>query len=297
MMPRVSVVMSVFNDAGYLRESINSILTQTFTDFEFIIVNDGSTDGTEEIVRSYNDKRIVYVSNVNNIKLAASLNKAIKMSKGQYIARMDADDISLPSRLQKQVDFLDGNPDYGVVGSWIQIFGERSGIGEYPESYRKIFYDFIFPDKTVAHPAVLIRKSVMTANNIFYDEDFDVAQDYKLWNDLKHYCKITNLQTVLLKYRVHGMSTTSTSRVSQLRKVQSVRMREFERYLSRKLKVYEEKVLLNGQFEDISIIQLLDILIRYIRFYSFKSFKKLLLSWLGKNSTYYTKLKCFFKKH
>lgn len=114
--PKVSVVMSVYNGEKYLPETIDSILNQTFKDFEFIIINDGSTDKTAKILTSYDDPRI-RIFNQENMGLTKSLNRAISLAKGEYIARMDADDISYPERLKKQVDYLNKNPDIGLVGS------------------------------------------------------------------------------------------------------------------------------------------------------------------------------------
>jgi len=214
-MPKVSVVMSVYNDEKYLKESMDSILSQTFDDFEFIIVNDGSSDKTEEIIKSYNDSRIVYVANIQNLGLPASLNKGIRLANGEYIARMDGDDISFPERFVKQVKFLDINRDYGVVGCWIHSFGRVDHITKYSNNFSDIFYAFIKNDATLCHPAAMIRKSILLDYNIFYCESFSSAQDFKLWNDIKHVSKISNIQEVLLKYRTHYGSITSSKSIEQ----------------------------------------------------------------------------------
>ncbi|NHJ46179.1 MAG: glycosyltransferase family 2 protein, partial [Asgard group archaeon] len=114
---KVTVLMSVFNGEKYLREAIDSVLHQTFTDFEFLIINDGSTDNSVEIINSYDDERIHLVHNEQNIGLAASLNKGINLARGEYIARMDCDDINHQTRLEKQVKFMDKNPDIGLLSS------------------------------------------------------------------------------------------------------------------------------------------------------------------------------------
>ena len=120
----VTVLMPVYNGEMYLREAIDSILHQTFTDFEFLIINDGSTDNSETIILSYDDSRIRYEKNDSNLKLIATLNKGIELAKGKYIVRMDADDISIPDRIEKQVAFLEKNPDVGICGSWFTAFGQ-----------------------------------------------------------------------------------------------------------------------------------------------------------------------------
>ena len=121
--PLVTVLMAVYNGEKYLREAIESILDQTYTNFEFLIINDGSSDRTEEIILSYNDKRIRYIKNEQNLKLIASLNKGLDLAKGEFIARMDADDISLPERLEKQINFLEKHPEIGLLGSWVRTLG------------------------------------------------------------------------------------------------------------------------------------------------------------------------------
>ena len=121
----VSVIMPVYNGAMYLNEAITSILRQTYSNFEFIIINDGSTDLSEEIILSFSDSRIVYVKNPENYRLIKTLNLGFSMAKGRYIARMDADDISHPDRLLKQVDFLDHNIEYGLVGTGVNLLNSE----------------------------------------------------------------------------------------------------------------------------------------------------------------------------
>lgn len=228
-MPKVSVLMACYNSEKYLRESIDSILAQSFRDFEFIIIDDASTDSTASIISSYCDDRIICLRNEANKKLAYSLNRGLEIARGDYIARMDADDISTPNRFSEQVNFLDANLEFGVVGSSIQMFGCTNKIVSYPSSHKAIYYDFIAPKRTIAHPTAMLRRSVLVEHGLTYDESFDVAQDYKLWNQLKHVCKLTNLKTPLLLYRTHGQSTTETRKERQLELVRSVRRSELAR--------------------------------------------------------------------
>ncbi|HKQ33129.1 MAG TPA: glycosyltransferase family A protein, partial [Thermodesulfobacteriota bacterium] len=118
MTPKVTVLMTVYNGEKFLNEAIDGILNQTFRDFEFLIINDGSTDGSREIIKSYKDPRINLVDNESNIGLTASLNRGLSLAGGEYIARQDADDISLPERLEKQISILERNPDIALLGSW-----------------------------------------------------------------------------------------------------------------------------------------------------------------------------------
>jgi len=205
----ISVLMSVFNGERYLQASVASILEQTFRDFEFIIINDGSTDNTAEILASYNDPRIIIVNNEANIGLTKSLNKGLKLARGKYIARMDADDISLPKRVEKQVAFMDANPEIGVCGTWLEAFcGDKKYIFSYPEHHDDIFAGLLFGG-TIGHPTVMIRKENILTLNEFYNEEFVCAQDAEYWARLGALgVKLANIGEVLLKYRIHESSVS-----------------------------------------------------------------------------------------
>lgn len=198
--PIISVVMPVYNGEKYLKESIESILNQTFTDFEFIIVNDGSTDKTEEIVLSYDDDRIRYVKNETNLQIVKTLNKGIALAKGKYIARMDADDISLPERFAKQVAFMDDNKDIDVCGCHLKVFGKQSFIQKYPVTHEKIKPTLLFYC-ALPHPGVLIRCGFF--KNQAYNLEYQKAEDYHLWASNMMARKYANIPEVLVHYRIH----------------------------------------------------------------------------------------------
>ena len=124
--------MAAYNEEAYIRDAIVSVLNQTYENFEFIIINDGSTDQTESIIISITDKRIKYLKNEVNIKLIDSLNKGIALATGKYIARMDSDDICFPERLEKQVEFMEANPNIGISGAQLELFGRSKGQMNYP---------------------------------------------------------------------------------------------------------------------------------------------------------------------
>lgn len=211
-MPKISVLMSVYNtQEEYLREAIESILNQTYTDFEFIIINDGSSNNAKEVIMSYNDSRIKYFEQENK-GLIYTLNQGLKFCNGEYIARMDSDDISLPNRFEKQVEILDSNSEIGVVGALIQIFPNKEKIAPYVE-YPK-FLDLIKTNQ-LAHPVVMIRKSILEKFNLKY-ENFLYAEDYELWSRFIKYSKIYNIQEVLLKYRIHPSSVSSKFNKQQI---------------------------------------------------------------------------------
>ena len=155
---RISIIMPAYNAEKYIREAIESILNQTYTDFEFIIINDGSTDKTKEIIKSYSDPRIVYMENEENSGIVVTLNKGLKCAQGEYIARMDSDDISLPDRFEKQIAYMDKHKDVGVLGTSIIIFGEgiKEQIYQFDSKYKKAKADLFF-NSSLAHPTVMIQ--------------------------------------------------------------------------------------------------------------------------------------------
>jgi glycosyltransferase involved in cell wall biosynthesis len=214
--PRVTVLMSVFNGEKYLREAIDSILNQTFKDFEFLIINDCSTDGTAEILGSYHDPRIRIVYNEENIGLTKSLNKGLKLAKGEYIARMDADDISLPERLQKQVEFLDTHPEIGVLGTWIQWIDESSKSSRiiHPPTAPGVIGWFLIFENCVAHPSVMMRADVIKQLG-FYNVEAIHAQDYDLWVRANFITRIANIPDTLLQLRVWEGSISSRQAQTQ----------------------------------------------------------------------------------
>ncbi len=202
--PTISVVMPAYNAERYIAEAIDSILAQTFTDFEFIIINDGSTDRTKEIILSYNDPRIIYIENEENSGICVTLNKGLDSARGKYIARMDSDDISLPNRFEMQVRYMDAHPEISVCGSDFIVFGE--GIKEY--TFKQVHDSddcaagLIF-NPCLAHPSVMIRKTILDNNKISYNNDFRGLEDFKMWWEIAQHARITNLPITLLKYRHH----------------------------------------------------------------------------------------------
>ena len=211
-MPKISVVMPVYNGEKYLREAIESILSQTYTDFEFIIINDASSDSTEEIIKSYDDNRIVYLKNEQNLGVAGTLNRGLDTAKGEYIARMDADDISLPQRFEKQVEFMDKHQNVGVCGSHIRIFeddgSEKTFI--YSQSDAELRVDMLF-NCPFAHPAVMIRKFILDNYNILYNLEYEKAEDYRMWYDIMSVSSGYNIQQQLLRYRHHQKQVTKVN--------------------------------------------------------------------------------------
>lgn len=223
--PIISVVMSVYNGEKYLKEAIDSILSQSYTDFEFLIVDDGSTDKSLEIISSYEDKRILLIKNVINLGLAKSLNSGIKHARGKYIARMDADDIALPSRLDKQFSFMEKNDNIDICGSWVQIIGQSKGIvWKYPVESDDIKIQLLF-NSAFAHPTVFFRKNSFLDRGLLYDESIKSAQDYELWNRVAKCCEMKNIPEVLLHYRLHQDQVGKQYKSSQIDTAKNVRVK------------------------------------------------------------------------
>jgi len=206
--------MSVYNESNYLNKAIDSILAQTYKEFEFIIVDDCSQDGSFEIVQGYakKDNRIKVIKNKINLGLAVSLNKAVEESKGKYIARMDADDISLPSRLQKQIEYMEKNTAIHICGTglvYIDKNGQELKKLLMAPTHKQIQKE-ICKRSPFAHPSVMIRRSFFDMVGL-YDQKLRKAQDYELWaRGLVKGAKYANLGEHLLFYRYEPVKTVKT---------------------------------------------------------------------------------------
>ena len=213
--PAISVIMAVYNGEKFLRQAIDSILNQTLGDFEFIIINDGSTDDTQNILESYSDPRIDLYQH-ENIGLTKSLNRGLKEAKGRYIARMDADDISYPHRFKKQFDFLEKNNEYAVVGSFVKAIDCKSKIIytiEKPVSDKEI-KEHLKNDNCIAHGSAFFRKKCIFDVGL-YDESIKTAQDYDLFLRLSEKYRLANIPEYLYGWREHDQGISKKFRESQ----------------------------------------------------------------------------------
>lgn len=225
--PLVTVLMPVYNGEKYLCESIDSILDQTFHNYEFLIINDGSTDRSVEIVKSYRDPRIKLVHNGRNLGLIETLNRGIRISRGEYIARMDSDDISLPRRIEIQTNEMDKHDDWGICGSWVRILGgaDSGTVQCYPTKSKYLMCELLF-DSPMAHPSIMIRKETIFKSNEYYDENFKHAEDYDLWCRLAKITSMSNIPKILLTYRIHGSQTGSKHSAEQKSAANRIRFRQ-----------------------------------------------------------------------
>ena len=256
--PLVSVLMSVYNArVDELRQSIESILNQTFPDFEFIIINDGSTNDTEDVILSYNDKRIRYVKNEKNLKIIASLNKGLKLCRGKYIARLDADDYSAPNRLERQVEYMEKHPNVGGLGTFFKRLhtGEEIELPTEPEDVKLLSR---YVRGCISNPSGMIRRSVLVDNNLEYDKNCLHAEDFKLWADLTYYCDLAVIPEVLTFIRSHEDGVSKTNQQWQDKMVKVVLLdnmiRDFDcdkNYLySILMKYIKDEPLTLKEFED-----------------------------------------------
>lgn len=207
-LPTVSVLLAVYNGAQYIQEAIDSILKQTLTQLELIIIDDGSSDDSVAIIQTFKDKRIIFLKNEVNRRKSYTLNRAISIAKGKYLSIMDQDDIAFPQKLERQVSFMEARPEIGICGTQFQTFGQYvdSEVSKYPLSHEEIQLLQLYASP-FAHPSVLIRRSALEKLDNFYHENI-IAEDYHLWSRLLLVTKGANLPEVLLHYRIHPSSIT-----------------------------------------------------------------------------------------
>lgn len=202
-MAEVTIVLPVYNGERYLREAIDSVLAQTFRDFELWVVNDGSTDGTVGIVDSYSDPRVKRIDNPHNMGLVATLNRAFAMVESPYVARMDDDDLWHAHKLELQMALLKSRPDVGVCGTSIHKFGDLDSVNIFPEESDALKVGLLFYCM-MSHPSVVYRRSMLVETGLCYRKDYFPAEDYKMWIDVLQHSNIYNIQQPLVEYRQHG---------------------------------------------------------------------------------------------
>jgi len=208
---KISVLMPVFNASPYLPDAIDSILLQTFTDFELIIVDDGSTDNSLEVAENYacKDSRVRVLRNAKNYGLSYCRNRHLREAQGEYLALMDADDVSETERLRIQNDFLDDSPDVAIVGTWVKLMEERVTDGGNSKIWRTPTQDWgiksdLLYGPPLANPSVMMRAAPLKRHGLCYDESYVSAEDYLFWVDSCPLVKMANIPVPLLHYRIHA---------------------------------------------------------------------------------------------
>lgn len=261
--------MPVYNGEKYLAEAIESVLSQSFGEFEFIIVNDGSTDGTEKIIRSYSDSRIRYINLVQNVGLSEALNAGLAVAQGKYIARMDADDLSSPTRFARQVNFLDGHPDYVAVGCFVAKMDQNR---EFVTSEGGRFLDDddlrlgLAVENVYYHGEVMFRGDVVKEQQLHYRKESYPADDYQMWCDLSKFGKFGLVEQILYVYMVNEQGISHTKRVLMKEKVREVSnayvtahgrplqtLREINNFGNKVRNLKNKKMLLEGVWIEVDI--------------------------------------------
>lgn len=206
-MPKVSVLMPIYRtDRQYLKAVIDSILSQTFTDFELLILDDCPEDSREDVIRSYTDKRMQYFKNESNKGISFSRNRLTTLARGNYLAVIDHDDVALPTRFEEQVRVLDSHPEIGIVGCYIELF-PHTKIMSFPQNNDQI-EQYLMQGCAVPHTGAMIRADILPDNP--YEDKFSPAEDYALWCRLIGKTQFYNIPKVLMKYRIHDNNTTKT---------------------------------------------------------------------------------------
>lgn len=220
--------MPVYNSASFLKEAINSILNQTYTNFEFLIINDGSTDETVTIIESFKDNRIRLLNLDKNYGIVTALNKGLELVKGIYLARMDADDISFSCRLEKQVKFLEQNQKIGCLGTnflWLDTSSEKSWITHFDSEDIRIGLLFGCP---ICHPTVMLRVDILKLYHLNYSHNYPYAEDYQLWTKIIQYTDIINLKEPLLYYRRHIGQTSMLKNKTQSKSMIKIQLQQLQ---------------------------------------------------------------------
>ena len=229
MHPKITVLMSVFNAESFLHDAVDSVLNQSFKDFEFIIFDDKSSDRSLEILNKYRDERIVLIQNAQNEGLTKNLVRGMELAKGDYVARMDADDICQSHRLRTQLSFLEQNAEITVVGSAV-IYFDGTGyesVARQPAEHDEIKCELLY-GFTMLHPSVMFRKADFDRHGLSYNPHFVYSQDHDLWTRAIRLVRFANIQEPLLKMREHPMKIGRTKRPKQQELSNEVRKRQLD---------------------------------------------------------------------
>lgn len=203
--PVLSIVMPVYNRDKYISISVKSILSQTFSDYELIIINDGSTDKTEDIIKNFNDERIILINNEHNRGIVYSRNKGLSVARGKYIGMFDSDDIAYPQKFEEQIKFLSENPDFGMAGTWVRHIDDNGTVLKNKwklKAKSKYIPAIMLFRNYFVQSTVVMRKEAIPAGG--YSKGFDIVEDSKMWFDVSLKYKVANIQQYLLYYRVHS---------------------------------------------------------------------------------------------
>jgi glycosyltransferase involved in cell wall biosynthesis len=253
--PLVSVILPVYNSGKYIHQALNSILSQSYSNLEILVFNDGSSDGSLKEIEKFSDNRIQIINSTENKGLIYNLNLGISLSKGKYIARMDADDIAIVSRIEEQVTYLEQHTDIDICGSWAQVFTKKKklNIWKQPISKKEVDCSLLFFASFI-HPTIMFRTSVIKKINFQYDNNFLHAEDYELWCRFQGKLNMVNLPRVLLLYRHHDLQVSSKYKSDQVQSTINAITLHFSKYFKEKeifdlyVKIATQNYELNTEF-------------------------------------------------
>lgn len=250
--PLVSVMMAVYNSEKYLREAIEGILNQTYTNFEFLIINDGSTDKSKDIILSYSDPRIVFLENEINSGIVKSRNTCLEKSKGKYIAILDSDDIALPIRLEKQVEFMEFNPEYGMCGTYFKVINNK-GKKLYNVKFPISDFDlksYLHFGNSFCHSTMLIRSDL--ALKFKYPEAFQLGEDYALWQSISSVSKIYTIPVFTTYYRIHGNNISVSKQAEMFEAIKIINATNLQNlsipFSENELEIYSHFLIFNHEY-------------------------------------------------
>ena len=252
-MPLISVLMPVYNGMPHLKEAVESILNQDFRDFELIVINDGSTDDSLQIAKSYTDARIHILDSAKNQGLIYQLNRGMEAAQGRYIARLDADDIALPNRLQQQFEYLEQHPETGLLGGFAQVLGSKE-IMQHSTKREEIMIELLYRNAFI-HSTVMFRKEVYTAVSSGFNEDYKHAEDYHMWQLFALHTGVANLEQVLIQYRMHAQQVSKVHAAGLETSANKVRLEYMAAALETELSETEREVhlaLIHGAEREIA---------------------------------------------
>lgn len=213
--PRVTVLIPVHNAENFIKDTIQSILNQTFNNLEILIIDDFSTDNSIKIIRQIKDRRIRIIQNKKNLGISDSLNKGLDSALGDFIARMDADDIAMPQRIERQLKYFDAHPEIDILGTGFKTFGNGMSRKVFlPVTHEEIMLALAI-ENVFAHPTVMLKKEKLMNLDLRYRRDFDGAEDYDLWTRAAKILRTANLPEILLRYRIHPHQTSFLKRIKQ----------------------------------------------------------------------------------
>lgn len=214
---KISVILPAYNAQETIGDAIQSIIDQTYTDWELFVINDGSIDNTKSVILSFNDSRIKYIENESNKKLIYTLNRGLELATGEYVARMDADDISLKTRFEKQVEFMENHQDVVASGGGMLAFSNAKITKRiHCESDSERIKLLMFNTSPIYHPTAIIRQSVLKSHTIRYNQEYLHVEDYMLWYNLSKVGKLSNIDEILIKYRISGSQISTKYNYLQL---------------------------------------------------------------------------------